>query len=186
MVKETSQKSKPQLERGLVSIFTGRGKGKTTAAIGTAVRAAGHGLKVHVIFFLKGSTYEHGEFKSLSKMPNVTIASFGKKGWIREKDTSTEHRQQAQLALEESQKAVTSGEYDLVILDEINVALSFGLIELEQVIKLIEDKPRHVELILTGSEADPRLVMMADLVSEILAIKHPFTEGIKARKGIDY
>jgi len=183
---KTSRKSEPLLKRGLVSIFTGQGKGKTTAAIGTAVRAAGHGLKVHIIFFLKGSTYEHGEFKSLSKMPGVTISSFGKKGWIREKDTSAEHRQQAQLAFEEARKAVTGGQYDLVILDEINVAISFGLIELEQVIKLIEDKPEHVELILTGNDADPRLVMMADLVSEILAIKHPFTEGIKARKGIDY
>jgi len=181
-----SQKSKQKLERGLVSIFTGQGKGKTTAAIGTAVRAAGHGLKVHVIFFLKGSTYEHGEFKILSEIPGVTISSFGKKGWIRENDTSSEHRQQAQLAFEEARKTVIGGEYDLVILDEINIALSFGLIELEQVIKLIEDKPSHVELILTGNDADPRLVMMADLVSEILAIKHPFTEGIKARKGIDY
>ena len=186
MTQKASQKSQPLLEKGLVSIFTGQGKGKTTAAIGTAVRAAGHGLKVHIIFFLKGSTYEHGEFKTLSKMPDVTIASFGKKGWIREKDTTAEHRQQAQLAFEEASKAVNGGEYDLVILDEINVALSFGLIELEQVIKLIEDKPKHVELILTGSDADPRLVMMADLVSEILAIKHPFSEGIKARKGIDY
>lgn len=186
MTQEASQKSKPLLEKGLVSIFTGQGKGKTTAAIGTAVRAAGHGLKVHIIFFLKGSTYEHGEFKALSKMPDITITSFGKKGWIREKDTTAEHRQQAQLAFEEASKAVSGGEYDLVILDEINVALSFGLIKLEQVIKLIEDKPKHVELILTGSDADPRLVMMADLVSEILAIKHLFTEGIKARKGIDY
>ncbi len=174
------------VNRGLVSIFTGDGKGKTTAAIGTVIRAAGHGLRVFVVFFMKGKDYVHGEFAILSKLPDVTIASFGQRGWVSKDEVKPEHKEQAGLALASAREAILSGSYDLVVLDEVNVAIASLLVELDEVLKLINDKPRNVELILTGRHADPRLVQRADLVTEMLMIKHPYTKGIKARKGIDY
>jgi len=176
-----------RLEKGLVSIFTGQGKGKTSAAIGIAVRAAGHGLRVYMVFMMKANEFfEHGEFAILKQLPNVTVEAFGYRGWSRKGNITPEHQLQAARALEAAEKAMKSGEYDVVILDEINHAVAGGLIDIEKVIAMVQNKPECVELILTGRDADPRLVQMADLVSEILAIKHPFTEGVRARKGIDY
>jgi cob(I)alamin adenosyltransferase len=175
-----------QLEQGLVSIFTGDGKGKTTAAIGTAVRAAGHGLRVFIVFFMKSKDYLYGEVNALSRLTNVTVASFGHKGWVNKEDVKPEHKQQARLALNAAREAMLSGNYDLVVLDEVNVATNYNLISLDEVVKLIDDKPQNVELILTGRYADPKLVQMADLVTEMLMIKHPYTTGVKARRGIDY
>ncbi len=174
------------LTRGLVQIFTGEGRGKTSAAIGTIVRAVGHGLRVYVVFLMKGKNYSHGEFNVLSQLPNVTMASFGQRGWIKKGEIKPEHKEQARLALAAAREAMLSGYYDLVVLDEINVAVADRLVEPEEVVRLIKDKPRNVELILTGRSADPNLVKMADLVSEILAIKHPYAQGITARKGIEY
>lgn len=184
----TSQESSdsPRLGKGLVSIVTGNGKGKTTSAIGSIVRASGHGLQVYVIFFAKGGNFKHGEFQVLNNIPNVTMASYGQRGWLTEGDPKPEHKEKAQQAFAAVREAMLSGKYDLVVMDEINIAISGGLIDLEDVVKLIEDKPAQVELILTGRNANPKLVRLADLVSEILMIKHPFNEGIKARKGIDY
>jgi cob(I)alamin adenosyltransferase len=172
--------------KGLVSIFTGDGKGKTTAAIGMVIRAAGHGLRVFVVFFMKGKDYVHGEFAILSKLPNVTMASFGQRGWVHKDAVKPEYKEQAGLALASAREAMLSGSYDLVVLDEVNVAIASKLVELDEVVRLINDKPRNVELILTGRNADPRLVQRADLVTEMLMIKHPYAKGIKARKGIDY
>ena len=172
--------------KGLVQIFTGNGKGKTTAALGTVLRAAGHGLKVFVIFFMKGD-YPYGEYSTLSRLPNVKVASFGLRQFIRKTDSvNPEEKAQAEAALAASREAVTGGLYDLVVLDEINVALYFKLIEPDEVVQLIRDKPPHVELIMTGRNADSRLIEMADLVTEMVKIKHPFDKGIKARKGIEY
>lgn len=176
----------PSLSQGLVSIFTGDGKGKTTAAIGTVIRAAGHGLRVFIVFFMKGKDYVHGEFAILSKLPNVTVASFGQMGWVRKDKVKPEHKEQAGLALAAARQAMLSGNYDLVVLDEVNVAVASKLVELDEVLRLIDDNPQNVELILTGRYADPRLVQRADLVTEMLMIKHPYTKRIKARKGIDY
>ena len=175
-----------QLSTGLVSIFTGDGKGKTTAAIGTIVRAAGHGLQTFIVFFLKGRGYIHGEINSLAKIPNVTLATFGQNGWVDKDNLKPEQREQARLALTAAREAINSGNYDLVVLDEINIVINYGLVELSKVIRLIIDKPQNVELILTGRYADPKLVQMADLVTEMLMIKHPFAQGIEARRGIDY
>ena len=172
--------------QGLVSVFTGDGKGKTTAAVGTVIRALGHGLRAYVVFFMKGKDYVHGEFNILSSLPNVTIASFGQRGWIREDNVKPEHKEQARRALATAREAMLSGNYDLVVLDEVNVAVAGKLVELDEVVKLINDKPQNVELILTGRYADPKLVQLADLVSEILMIKHPYDKGIAARKGFDY
>ena len=175
-----------QLSQGLVSIFTGDGKGKTTAAIGTVVRAAGHGLRTFIVFFMKGESFVHGEINILSKMPNVTLAGFGQNGWVDKDNVKPEHKEQARLALTAAREAMLSGNYDLVVLDEINIAIDYGLIELDEVIKLVNDKSQNVELILTGRNIDTRLVQMADLVTEMLMIKHPYARGIKARRGIDY
>jgi cob(I)alamin adenosyltransferase len=171
--------------RGLVQIYTGDGKGKTTAALGIAVRALGHGHKVHIVFFLKGD-YSYGERETLSHLPNITFASFGTKKFIDPKNITEEERREAALAFESARQAVMSGEYDLVIMDEINLAVYWKLIGLEEVIKLIGEKPEKVELILTGRLASPELVQRADLVTECLAIKHPYDAGIPARPGIEY
>ena len=176
-----------RLEKGLVNIFTGHGKGKTSAAIGTSIRAAGHGLRVYMLFMLKANeVFDHGEFKVLKSLPNVTVNTFGYRGWARKGNIQPEYQLEALAAFEAAEKALHSGDYDVIVLDEINSAVSSGLIDIEKVIYLIKNKPPCVEIILTGRNADPRLVAVADLVSEILMIKHPLNEGIKARKGIDY
>ena len=171
--------------RGLVQIFTGDGKGKTTAALGIVLRALGHGLKVCIVVFMKGD-YPYGERNILSKLPNVTMASFGSLEFVDPANVKPEEIEQAKLALAAAREAMLSGNYDLVVLDEVNVAVALKLVELDEVVRLIEDKPKNVELILTGRQADTRLVQLADLVTEMLKIKHPFDEGVLARKGIDY
>ena len=175
-----------QLDQGLVSVFTGDGKGKTTAAIGAVVRAAGQGLRIFIVYFMKGGEYIHGENSILSQLPNITLASFGQQQWVDKDNIRPEDKEQARLALDAAGEAINSGDYDLVVLDEVNVALKYGLIQLYDVISIIKAKPKKVELILTGRYADPKLVKMADLVTEMLMIKHPFTRGIKAQRGIDY
>lgn len=172
--------------KGLVQVFTGSGKGKTTAALGTVLRAAGHGLKVFIVFFIKGQ-YDSGEFITLAKLPDVKFASFGLRQFIyKDKEINPEEKAQAKAALAAAREAITGGDYDLVVLDEINVAVYFNLIELEEVLQLIKDKPSHVELILTGRNADSRLIEVADLVTEMVKIKHPYDSGVKARKGIEF
>ena len=171
--------------KGLVQIFTGNGKGKTTAAMGTIVRAAGHGLRILLVSFMKGD-YEYGEYNTLSKIPNVEISSYGFHHLIDPSDIKPEEKEQAEMALAKAREAVTSKKYDIVVLDEVNVALGYNLIELDEVIRLIKDKPSDVELILTGRYADNRLIELADLVTEMVKVKHPFDKGIKARKGIEY
>jgi cob(I)alamin adenosyltransferase len=181
-----SKMSPEQLERGLVSIFTGDGKGKTSAAIGIAVRAAGHGLNVFITFFMKGDNYLHGEKVSLAFLPNITVKSFGGEGWVDKNNIQPENREQAKKGLASATDAMLSGKYDIIIMDEINVAASFGLVDVDEILSLIDKKPANVELILTGRNADIKLIHKADMVTEMLMIKHPYNSGIQARKGIDY
>ncbi|MDD5083089.1 MAG: cob(I)yrinic acid a,c-diamide adenosyltransferase [Dehalococcoidales bacterium] len=173
------------LRRGLVQIFTGDGKGKTTAAIGAVVRALGNGLRAYVVFFMKGD-YPYGERQVLSLLPNVKVATFGSLEFVDPNNVKPEEKEQAKLALAAGREAMLSGDYDLVVLDEVNIAVAWKLVELAEVTRLIQDKPPNVELILTGRKADPKLVQMADLVTECLNIKHPYQQGIAARKGIEY
>ena len=170
---------------GLVQIFTGNGKGKTTAALGTILRAAGHGKKVFIVFFMKGD-YAYGEFNALLNLPNVEIRKSGFREFTDPLNIKPEEQQEAQSALAAAREAAISGKYDLVVLDEVNVALEYKLIELADVIKLIDDKPPNVELILTGRYADNELIEKADLVTEMVKVKHPYDKGIKARKGIEF
>ncbi|TET17351.1 MAG: cob(I)yrinic acid a,c-diamide adenosyltransferase [Dehalococcoidia bacterium] len=187
MTEQVSQRS-PSSEpftRGLVQIFTGDGKGKTTAALGAVIRALGHGLRVYIVFFMKGE-YPYGEYNILSELPNVNIARFGSLEFVDPANIKPEEKEQARQALAAAREAVLSGSYDLVVLDEVNLAVAWKLVELDEVIKLISHKPRNVELILTGRKADTKLIQLADLVTEMLKIKHPYDEGIKARKGTEY
>jgi cob(I)alamin adenosyltransferase len=167
-----------------VQIFTGDGKGKTSAAIGTVIRALGHGLKVYIAFLLKGGR-PSGEFHLLSRMPGVTMASFGA-GFVDPKDVKPAEKVAAQKGLDAAREAMLSGNYDLVVLDEVNVAVAFGLLDVDEVLRLIEAKPEKVELILTGRRADTKLVQAADLVTECLKIKHPYDSGVGARGGIEF
>ena len=171
--------------QGLVQIFTGDGKGKTSAAVGVVIRALGHGLRVYIVYFMKGD-YPYGERNILVKLPNVTVASFGQKGFVDPANIKSEEREQAKQALAAAHEAMLSGSYDLVVLDEVNLAAAWKLVELDEVIKLIGDKPQNVELILTGRKADTKLIKLADLVTEMLKIKHLHDEGVTARMGIDY
>jgi len=177
--------SSEPLSRGLVYIFTGDGKGKTSAALGVILRALGHGLRVYIVYFMKGD-YPYGERTILAKLPNVTMAIFGHMGFIDPANIKPEEIEQAKQALAAAREAMLSGSYDLVVLDEVNLAVAWKLVELDEVVRLIGDKPQNVELILTGRKADTQLIKLADLVTEMLKIKHPYDEGVKARKGIDY
>jgi len=173
------------LSRGLVQVFTGDGKGKTSAALGAVLRALGRGLRVYITFFMKDDD-SYGERNILSRLPNVTVASFGRWKFIDPADVRQQEIEQVSQALAAAREAMLSGDYDLVVLDEMNLVVSWKLVPLEEIIRLISDKPRGVELILTGRNADARLIQLADLVTEMLKIKHPYDKGVVGRKGIEY
>lgn len=168
-----------------MEIFTGNGKGKTSAALGVVMRALGHGLKVHIVYFMKGD-YPYGERNTLALLPNVSFESFGHEYFIDPQNLKAEEREQARQALEAARRAISSGDFDLVVLDEVNLAVAWKLVDIDEVIGVIDEKPENVELILTGRWANDRLIEKADLVSEMVAVKHPFQKGVKARKGFDY
>lgn len=174
--------------RGLVIVYTGGGKGKTTAALGLALRAVGYKKKVKIIQFIKG-TWRSGELESLRRLyPQIEVVLAGK-GFVKiqnDKRPFREHLQAAQEALRLAQKTVRSKKYDVVILDEINYAVKGNLISIKDVLNLIKTKPSSVHLVLTGNFASPQVIKKADLVTEMKEIKHPVHKGIKAQKGIDY
>ena len=175
----------PKLEKGLVQVYTGDGKGKTSSAFGLALRAVGRGLKVYIIQFIKGG-FDYGELYVVDRLPNLKLKAFGRGMFVTERPPGKEDVEPAQEALALSQEVVKSGEYDIVILDEISVALNLKLISLEKVLELIKHKPKHVELVLTGRSAPEEIIKAADLVTEMREVKHPFHKGYQARKGIEY
>lgn len=175
----------PKLEQGLVQVYTGNGKGKTSAAFGLALRAIGRGLKVYVVQFIKGG-FDYGELYMVDKLPNFKLKAFGRGEFVTEKPPGKEDVELAQEALALAEQVVKSGEYDIVILDEINVAMNLKLINLDEVLELVKNKPTHVELILTGRYAPKEIIKAADLVTEMKEVKHPFNNGYQARKGIEY
>jgi len=175
----------PKLEKGLVQIYTGNGKGKTSAAFGLALRAVGRGLKVYIIQFVKGG-FDYGELYVVDKLPNFKLKAFGRGKFVTEKPPRKKDIKLAEEALSLAEKVVKSGEHDIVILDEINVALNLKLIETEKVVELIKNKPKHVELVLTGRYAPSEIIEAADLVTEMREVKHPYNKGFQARKGIEY
>ncbi|MFQ6074357.1 MAG: cob(I)yrinic acid a,c-diamide adenosyltransferase [Candidatus Bathyarchaeia archaeon] len=177
--------AKPRLKKGLVQVYTGDGKGKTSAAFGAALRAIGRGLKVYIIQFIKGG-FDYGELYIVEKLPNLKLAAFGRGRFVTDVSPQEEDVKLAREALELAKRVVQSGEYDMVILDEINVALNLKLVNMNEALLLIKNKPEHVELILTGRYAPRQVIEAADLVTEMKEIKHPFTQGVKPRKGIEY
>lgn len=171
--------------RGLVLVHTGNGKGKTTAAFGQALRAVGQGLRVCVIQFMKGRKY--GEFLAAERyLPNLTIHLSGLDSFVMRDKPAPVDIELARKGLDMAREAVSSGNYDMVILDEINVAVDFKLIPLEEVINLIRNKPAALDLVLTGRYAAPEIMELADTVSEVREIKHHYNAGIKDRAGIEY
>ena len=168
---------------GRVQVYTGDGKGKTTAAMGQAVRALGHGHKVLIIQFLKGRS--SGELGVLEKMDNVTIERFGSSRFVCGNPTS-EDTALAEKGFKKAREEVLSGHYDLVILDEINILVDYKMLDVNRVVELIKERPKGVELILTGRNVHPQVVEAADLVSEIRAVKHYYKDGIGARPGVEY
>jgi len=170
-------------EKAYIQVYTGNGKGKTTAAIGLAVRAAGHGLFVYLGQFMKGQPY--GELRSLANIPEIEVEQYGDASCIRREDVTREHKQMAASGLEKIGRALGSGRYDVIILDEINTAVWFGLVTVDEVLKLMASRPDGVEIILTGRYAPPEFIDLADLVSEIKEIKHYYRQGVPARDGIE-
>lgn len=168
-----------------MEVFTGDGKGKTSAALGTVIRALGHGLRVYIAFFMKGN-FPYGEQKILSQLPNVTLATFGHEHFVDPTNVKEEEKAEARRAIQAARQAMISGNYDIVVLDEVNVAAAWKLIDTDEVIKLIKEKPEKVELILTGRYAAPKLLEVADLVTNMVKVKHPYDKGIVSRKGIEF
>ena len=174
---------------GLVIVHTGDGKGKTTAALGLALRAWGDGLRVLILQFIKGG-WNYGELESIRKLSEmdgrIQVKQCGL-GFTQRKDGhEVEHKEAAHQALLEAQEAIGSGSWDMVILDEINYAVKFGLVSEAEVMGLLDKRPGGLHLVLTGRDALPSLVERADLVTEMRLVKHPFQQGIPAQKGIEF
>jgi len=172
------------MSSGLIHVYTGPGKGKTTAALGLGLRATGAGLKVHMIQFMKGRRYS--EIDAIEHLPNFTVSQHGRDEFVSKENPEQVDIKMAQEGLAFAKKIIIDNSFDLIILDEINVALDFNLIALNDALDLIESKSKKLELILTGRYAHPEIIKRADLVSEILEIKHPYQKGIQSRKGIDF
>ena len=174
--------------RGLVLIYTGKGKGKTTAALGIVLRAVGHGLKVLMIQFIKGEWY-YGELSSSKRLtPEFEMIAAGKGfiGILDDDHDFREHKKSAKDTLILAKEKISSKKYDIIILDEINYAINLKLVSTEEVLELINERPQYTSIVLTGNYAPTEIINAADLVTEMNEIKHPYKYGIKAKKGIDY
>ena len=170
---------------GLIQVYTGNGKGKTTAALGLALRAAGHRFRVLVVQFLKGGI-AYGELKSAKKLfPYLTIVPMGRECFVDKKNPHSVDRRWARKGWHLSKEAVQSQKYQVVILDEVNVAVDYGLVPLDELLHLMKNKPENVELVLTGRWATPEVLRQADLVTEMKEIKHYYRKGIESRIGIE-
>jgi cob(I)alamin adenosyltransferase len=178
----------PKEKKGLVVVITGHGKGKTTTAFGIALRACGHDMRVAIVQFMKGDLYS-GEWDGVKKMScAVELAATGKGfcGIQGNPYPYREHRENAQEAIRLVHEKMTSGQYDILILDEINNALHLKLVDLDQVLEIIRRKPPMLHLVLTGRDAHPQVIELADTVSEVQEIKHAYRQGIEPQPGIDY
>lgn len=183
--------------KGLLLIHTGDGKGKTTAALGLALRSWGDGFRVLILQFIKGG-WTYGEMTAIEKLSELPegLSTGGKielrrcgKGFSRRsasEDEKKQHAEAAQLALQEAEKEICSDSWDLIILDEINYAIKFGMVSVEAVKEVLEKRPKNLHIVLTGRDAALELQDMADLVTEMTLIKHPFQRGIKAQRGIEF
>jgi len=169
----------------MIQIYTGNGKGKTTAALGLAFRAVGHGKKAIMIQFMKGKI-NYGELKAAKCLKNFVIEQYGRQEFVDRDNPAAIDRQLARNGFKRALGVVKQRNFDIVILDEINVAVEFGLISSSEVIDLIKKTPKKTELILTGRYMPGEFLPVADLVSEVVEVKHHFHKGVQARRGIDY
>ncbi|MFH1355195.1 MAG: cob(I)yrinic acid a,c-diamide adenosyltransferase [Candidatus Omnitrophota bacterium] len=167
----------------MIQVYTGNGKGKTTAALGLALRASGAGLKVYICQFAKGRKYS--EHNSLKKIKNIKVEQYGRSCFIK-RSPSVKDIRLAEKGLENVKKIICKKAFDIVILDEINIAIKLNLIKAESVINIIKLAPKRTELILTGRYAHPQILKLADLISEINEKKHYFKKGVFGRKGIEF
>ena len=172
------------MERGTIQLYTGDGKGKTTAALGAALRAVGHGERVFMIQFMKGRLY--GELEAAKKLDGFTIEQHGRDEFVDPKDPDPVDRELAAKGWRRAEELVREGSADMLILDEINVAVAFGLVDLERVLSFMREKPERLELILTGRYAPAEMIDLADTVTEMREIRHHYRNGVPARKGIEY
>ena len=174
-----------QLQRGIVQVYTGSGKGKTTAAFGQALRVVGRGGRVHVLQFMKGRKY--GEYLAAEQyLPGLTVELCGLDSFVMRGNPAPADVALARQGFEKAKQLVAGGECDMLILDEINVAVDFKLIPLAELIELIKTKPPALDLVLTGRYAHPDIIALADMVSEVVEVKHHYAAGIKDRAGIEY
>jgi cob(I)alamin adenosyltransferase len=175
-------------EKGLLIIYTGPGKGKTTCALGTAFRAVGQGLRVLMVQFIKGS-WHYGELDAAKMLGDdkFEIRPMGR-GFVKigGAETDPEDIKLAQECWQAGRDAIYSGKYDLVVLDEINYTISYKMLDADEVVEALRGRPERVHVICTGRNAHPKLVDLADLVTEMREVKHPYTKGILAQRGIDY
>ncbi|MCX7943600.1 MAG: cob(I)yrinic acid a,c-diamide adenosyltransferase [Deltaproteobacteria bacterium] len=177
--------NRPRLDRGLIHVYTGSGKGKTTAALGVCFRAAGHGYRSYIIQFMKGQIV-YGELNA-ARFTNglITIEQMGRPDFVSKENPEKIDIEMAQSALQLAERVIKSEEYDIVVLDEVNVAADFKLIDKSDVVRILKEKPQSVEVILTGRYAPQEFLDIADLVSEVREVKHYYSKGIEARDGID-
>ena len=181
-------KLEPDKKQGLVVVITGNGKGKTTTALGIALRSCGHGMRVSILQFMKGDIYA-GEWDGVKKMDcRIELIPTGKGfcGIQGNPYPYEEHRENAQHAIALAMEKMTSGLWDVLILDEINNALQLKLVELEQVLEIIDRKPEPLHLVLTGRDAHLKVIEQADTVSEVIEVKHAYRKGIEPQPGVDY
>ena len=173
------------MKKGLIQVYTGNGKGKTTAALGLALRAVGHGMKVLMVQFMKGNV-QYGELVSAKKLsPYLTIIQSGRETFISKPNPDPKDLELAQEGFLTAKKAIQNKEYDIVILDEINLAIDYGLIPLSDLLQVIDSKPEATELILTGRYVHREVLERADLVTEMVDRKHYYEKGVPAREGIE-
>ena len=170
--------------KGLVQVYFGNGKGKTTAALGQALRAAGRNKKTLIVQFMK--KWDYGELHSIKQVPQITIKTFGTKDFVYKGKAKEIDYHEAKKAFTAGIQGAQSGQYDIVVFDELNVAIDFELLELQQVIDFLKGKPEEVEIIITGRNAPQEIIDRADLVTEMREIKHPYQAGVQARTGIEY
>ncbi len=173
------------MEQGLIQVYTGDGKGKTTAALGLAMRAVGKGLRVCMVQFLKGR--EYGELVAAPRLGgDFVLTQAGLDTFVKKGEPSAEDVRLAREGLEEARRALTGGEYDIVIMDEINVAVELGVLTLDEVLPVIDSKPPTVELVLTGRYAPDEFYERADLITEMKNVRHCYDRGVPLREGIEY
>jgi cob(I)alamin adenosyltransferase len=171
--------------KGLLIVFTGNGKGKTTAALGMALRAAGHGMRVLILQFIKGA-WRYGELDALARFPEVRIKPLGT-GFTWNKENLDEDRRLAQLGWREAAGEIERADYDLIILDELNIVLAYGLLPLQPVLEVLKNRPSGLHVVVTGRNAPQDLLELADLVTEMRQVKHPYHEqNIHAQKGVEF